>query len=429
MLYSSYCKFNKFLLCFTIVILVFLFGVPLHAEETVVEIWGISVYEKETRATWEKMVDEFAKETGIRIKFLSIPSSDYETKFRVAAAAGQLPDIYQVDNIFIPAYTERGLVADLSKVIPKEVAKDYWESIRPIMFYPYPPGTILRAIPHHMSLTTFLYNTKFLKDAGYKNPPKYWDEMLEIAQKCTKDFNGDGKIDVYGLSIPHGRNEGGVYHVLPFLQMKGGGMISDDGKKVIVNNAGSIEAFQFLQDLIYKYKVMPLEGTLQAGPEGPWVAEKVAMQFDWGSAVGNYERNYPKFTNWDVGYTPYPRDGKRVVGLGGWYFAMVPKPKNPEAAAKVMNFLSSEKYIRDFQGVYNPPITRKSIALKTQLSKRDKIMLEGFKWGKIRPRHPEYAKISEAFQEAMDRIFFGKQPVAEVLNNAASKIGDVIGSK
>lgn len=412
-----------------VIILVMSLKTFLFASEITVEIWGISVYEKETKAAWEKMVDEFAKETGIRIKFLSIPYADYETKFRVAAAAGQLPDIYQIDNIFIPAYTERGLVADLSKVIPKEVAKDYWESIRPIMFYPYPPGTILRAIPHHMSVTVFLYNTRILREAGFKNPPKYWDDMLEIALKCTKDFNGDGKIDQYGLRIPHARNEGGVYQVLPFLQMKGGGMLSDDGKNVIVNNKGSIEVFQFLQDLIYKYKVMPLEGTIQAGPEGPWVAEKVAMQFDWGSAVGNYEKNYPKFTTWDVGYTPYPKDGKRVVGLGGWYFAMVPNPKNYDAAAKVMNFLSSEKYIRDFQGVFNPPITRKSIALKTQLSKRQRIMLEGFKWGKIRPRHPEYAKLSEYFQEAIDRILFGKQSVSDVLNEVATKMKSVISAK
>jgi len=423
------CLYRGFFIWSVVSFLVFTFCIASYAGEITVEIWGISVYEKATKVAWENMVDEFAKETGIRIKFLSIPYSDYETKFRVAAAAGQLPDIYQIDNIFIPAYTERGLVADLSRIIPKEVIKDYWESIRPIMFYPYPPGTILRAIPHHMSVTVFLYNTRMLKDAGYKNPPKYWDEMLEIAQKCTKDFNGDGKIDQYGLRIPAARNEGGVYQVLPFLQMKGGGMLSDDGKKVIVNNKGSIEAFQFLQDLIYKYKVMPLEGTIQAGPEGPWVGEKVAMQFDWGSAVGGYEQNYPNFTTWDVGYTPYPRDGKRVVGLGGWYFAMVPKPKNPEAAARVMNFLSSEKYIRDFQGVFNPPITRKSIALKVQLSRRQRIMLEGFKWGKIRPRHPEYAKISEAFQEAIDRILFGRQSVTEVLNDVAVKMSSIIGSK
>ena len=51
------------------------------------------------------------------------------------------------------------------------------------------------------------YNPAMLESAGAEDPMDLykagnwnWDTMREIARKCTKDFNGDGQPDQYGLS-------------------------------------------------------------------------------------------------------------------------------------------------------------------------------------------------------------------------------------
>ncbi|RKX51948.1 MAG: hypothetical protein DRP30_07105, partial [Thermotoga sp.] len=59
------------------------------------------------------------------------------------------------------------------------------------------------AIPYNISTPVLIYNKKLMKEAGLdpNHPPQTWDELLEYAKKITKDLNGDGEPDVWGLNI------------------------------------------------------------------------------------------------------------------------------------------------------------------------------------------------------------------------------------
>jgi len=78
-----------------------------------------------------------------------------------------------------------------------------------------------------------------------------WDKFLEIAKKATKDTNGDGAIDQWGLT-----NHAGILSRL--LVSANGGKIVDykDGKYVFAGGEPkALEAIHFLNELYNKSKV------------------------------------------------------------------------------------------------------------------------------------------------------------------------------
>ena len=44
-------------------------------------------------------------------------------------------------------------------------------------------------------MASLIYNKKILRDAGYEKPPETYAEFLDLAEKVSKDMNGDGYVD------------------------------------------------------------------------------------------------------------------------------------------------------------------------------------------------------------------------------------------
>ena len=97
------------------------------AEVTTVTIWTPHDFDVryKDKGVYETLWRPFEEEhPNIKIQWTRVP--DWEQKFRIAAAAGQLPDIFAVDGINVPAYATRGLLEPLDRWVPKEVQRDYW---------------------------------------------------------------------------------------------------------------------------------------------------------------------------------------------------------------------------------------------------------------------------------------------------------------
>ena len=72
------------------------------------------------------------------------------------------------------------------------------------------------------------YNKKLFEKAGLQ-PPKTWSEFVDTAKKLTKDTNGDGKIDQWGVAI-EGASITESAHFAFILGRQNGGELFDGGK-------------------------------------------------------------------------------------------------------------------------------------------------------------------------------------------------------
>jgi multiple sugar transport system substrate-binding protein len=96
-----------------------------------------------------------------------------------------------------------------------------------------------------LSLLTLFYNTEQLAAAGFKEPPKTWDELKATAKELTRDGR-------YGWALNYGAPDGigGVAsYWMCFLQQAGGKLYGEDGLPAFNNEAG-IASLQAMVDLM-----------------------------------------------------------------------------------------------------------------------------------------------------------------------------------
>lgn len=99
------------------------------------------------------------------------------------------------------------------------------------------------------ALAFVLVCNKVMFDREGLKPPKTWSEFRNAAKKLTKDTNGDGKIDQWGLVLLGGDRGGFVYRLAPFIYKAGGDILSDDLTKVKFNSKEGVAALQLFADM------------------------------------------------------------------------------------------------------------------------------------------------------------------------------------
>ena len=153
-----------------------------------------------------------------------------------------------------------------------------------------------------------------------------WDKMLEIAKALTKDKDGDGEIDQWGLDIRWGAAD----FVQILVLTNSGSYIADiDGKMTFTGNDDKVlEAIQFLHDLIYVHKVV--------GPTNSFGKGQAAMgrfAFANMNAKLSFERGV---AYWPMG----PQADSHVLPLWGPRLAALPAGvENPAAMIAIVNAL------------------------------------------------------------------------------------------
>lgn len=137
-------------------------------------------------------------------------------------------------------------------------------------------------VPLNIGPIMLYWNKDLFEKAGLdpEKPPTTWDEFAEYAKKLTVDDNGDGKPEQYAIAI-------GDHETVPiypsFLVQAGGGIVSKDGKKSILDNKKTLSAAKYWVDLVKSENITPLamsgadaDQLFQSGKaamelNGPWL--------------------------------------------------------------------------------------------------------------------------------------------------------------
>ncbi|MGZ5025043.1 MAG: extracellular solute-binding protein [Chthoniobacterales bacterium] len=165
--------------------------------------------------------------------------------FVVAAVAGQGPEIIYgpADNV--------GVMVTTQTVLPLEKVFDakFFDRFTPQGLVDWKGSHWLVAdeIGNHLTL---VYNKELVP-----NPPQTLEELIALGQRLTRDINGDGKMDQYGLTW----NYREPFFFIPFLTAFGGWVMDEQGRPTL-DNEHTVKAIQFVLDLRDKYQIIPKEG-------------------------------------------------------------------------------------------------------------------------------------------------------------------------
>jgi multiple sugar transport system substrate-binding protein len=283
-------------------------------------------------------------------------------KFLVSIAGGAPPDIYFASYDYFQVYSSEGTFLDVTPYAAKDPEfkeSDYIEKIIDATKY---KGR-LYGLPQTYSPILAFYNRGLFDKEGVEYPTEKWgwDDLISNTKKLTKDFDGDGNMDQFGIT-----HRGG-YHRFPlWIGQNGGRMWTDsEPRRSTFDEPKTIEALQFYTDLVRKYRVAP-----SLTERAPGISGVDATQlFGTGRAAIDYTTRYyapPEGMNWDVSSLWH--------GPGGWssiliinYYAVTSYTKSPQEAWDLMRFLSYNHKVellnKTFRAV--PPIKEEATRLLT----------------------------------------------------------------
>lgn len=211
----------------------------------------------------DKLIKNFNdSQSDIAVVSQQIPYDNYLEKLNTQASTNTLPDIGYMVESSTAEWGKSGKLKDLSEMY---ASGEPFENKISETIYDYGDGKIYGS-PAGPGMLTLFYNTKYFEKNGVELPPHNvndaweWEEFVDVLTKLTVDRNGnhpndsnfeEKNIKTYGIS-----NFAGLgYESL--LKSNGGGVVSEDGKTILIGSDESVDALEKIQDLMYKYKVMP----------------------------------------------------------------------------------------------------------------------------------------------------------------------------
>lgn len=429
------------LLVVSLGLITFLGNVSFAAEKVTIEVAvGMTKVRFKRYEEWKELVER--KYPNIEIKYVELvgPVTETTRKLAILIAGGKAPHI--VRN---PMMKFAGLMVDLRPLIDRDrydMTDFYPRGIEAAQYRPdgsFDP-TVNFGLPANLSSTLFVFNKTLFDEAGLPYPPADWDDktwthevLLETAKKLTKDIDGDGKIDQYGVqaTFPHMGVQSGY-----MAWSVGMDLLNEDRTKAIVDDPKIVEAFQYWVDLVIKHKVSPPPAATRE-----WIAQgirfqagKVAMSVFGTWNIGEYQKNIKDF-EWDVAVNPLPTvDYKRVQNFGPNLFTILKGTGHLDEAWEVLKIFVGPEAMKSAARNEGRPPSRKSLAdfyIELNTGKppsRIQTVVNAPLYGHLGLMfyEPRFPQVHNIMQTALDLMMWENKSAAEALKSAKIKIDKML---
>ena len=330
---------------FTLIALLFAFSIMTgcQKEEKIVEqktirftIWGSPASNK----VYQDVVNGFEKKNpDIKVELMMLPWSAYHRKILTMIAAGSKLDVMRLANSYFPQFMEKGALFPLDTYVKKDKDEIDLDDFYPeaLMGCRADDGRIY-GLPVDIAGWALYYNRGLFDKAGLSYPDESWtwETLLEAAKKLTRDLDGDGIIDQYGVYV---KVKMGVIELL--AGQSGAMILNGDNSKCAFNTPEGRAVIQLLYDLIIKYKVVPPPEF--RADQNVWAAQKVAMVVLMRGDVTGFRESLA--FDWDVGPVPiWPGKEPRALIVGGFNPWVIAKStKYPEESWRFLKFFTGKE--------------------------------------------------------------------------------------
>jgi trehalose/maltose transport system substrate-binding protein len=365
---------------------------------------------------------EWAQKTGNKVEFISRPqdaTAALQQAQQYWAAKSPDIDVYMVDVIW------QGIcgphAADLKKYFSEEDIGQFF----PRIIENNTVGGKLVSLPWFGDAGILYYRTDLLEKYGYKEPPKTWEELTEMAKKIQEGERAAGKADFHGFVFQGKASESVTCNALEWIYSFNGGTIVEPDKKVTINNPNAIKALEFAKGWV---GTISPKGVTTYGEEearNVWQAGNSAFMRNWpyAYALGQDAKSViaGKF---DVSVLPKGgEDGKNAAALGGWQLMVSAYSKSPEAAADLVRALTSveaqKKRAIDFSLLPSRPglYTDADVLAKVPWFKNLLPVLENAVARPSTVTGADYNQISTSFFQNVNKVLTGGETAKKAVSN------------
>ncbi len=227
-------------------------GTQSTGKEVTLKYWAAPLSNTEfSLGVWNKVIEGFTSETGVKVDVEILPWSDITKKATTAITSGDGPDLIGCGNNMSVQLAPTGALLSLTPERMKKIGAwdNYYDAVIGV------EGEDPVAIPLNVGTTVMVYNKEMFQNIGVDSIPADWDTFIKEAQQLTKDVNGDGNPDVYGLGMFGKPTQSFKMFFNRFVQ-HGGQLLDADGVPGFNSPAGAA-TLRFIGDCIATYKITP----------------------------------------------------------------------------------------------------------------------------------------------------------------------------
>ena len=175
--------------------------IPIKGEQKAKNQKTLTIAIMDSERFFEAAVGKFEKEhPDIKVDVKTDYQEGYQKVISTELMAGNGADIIEIQYLSYKKYVDKNMLVNLSEIIKNDKNFDISK---------YQQGVInackykdnLYMMPISFRFMAFMANNNIMNKEGLNiDSTKWtWKEFLEIAQKISKDTNGDGKLDQFAL--------------------------------------------------------------------------------------------------------------------------------------------------------------------------------------------------------------------------------------
>ena len=381
----------------------------------------------------KKLLDLYTK-SHPNVKFTASPSGwdGYFDKLSTLTASGSMPDIVQMDYLYITTYAKNNSLADLQPFIDDKTIDV--SSIDPDILKTGKVNGKMAGMVLSTSLLAFGYNPAVLAKAGVKEPTSdwTWDDFVKM-NKTIKDKAGiteSASIDPL--------TDTNLFNY--WVRQHGEKLISDDGKSL------GYKDDKILVDFLKLWKGMMDDNAVPNPDEyaqistlgleaGPVVTGKAAMTQNWN----NYAVLTAKANDKLKIVVPPKFAGSDTKGLWlkpGQFFSVAQTSKHKKEAAKFINWFVNSKEANDIimaeRGTPVSSQVRDYMVSSGKMSQQQKDMFQYVDdatklTGETPPPEPAgMSEINKVFKDIGNSAFYGKSTPEEAAASFRKQASEIL---
>lgn len=377
--------------------------------------------EKPYFAQLEQAFNDAHAGDGITLKVVPLPS--YNDAIQAASVDGNLPDVILVDGPNMASMAWAGTIQPLTDVVDPALIADMSPAV--LAEGIYGPTGDLYYVSQNDSTVILWGNRAMLEAAGVRIPTGIDDAWTreELRGALEKLAQVEGVKWPLDMKLNYGAGEWMTYGFAPFAWSNGGDLIDRDTWTAAgtMNGAATVDAISEIQDWYRNGWIVPAS----AG-DNQFYGEKTAA-LSW---VGNWM--WPPHAEGlgdDLVMIPAPAFGPEGVKApnGGWGWAMPASSDNFADIKVFFDFVLSPEQVATYSDItgFTPsraaavPISQKYAGDGPQAI----MVAQGNCCAEVRPVHPAYPVITQAWSVAMQNILSdGLADVQAELDAAAAKV-------
>jgi multiple sugar transport system substrate-binding protein len=383
-------------------------------------IWGDPQEIKNQQA----IVDAFhAANPKITVKVTVSDWEPYWDKLQTSIAGGDAPDVFAMDGPLFPDYQSRDVLLDLKPYIDRDGYDLGQLADQAVADFTTPGGQF--GLPRDLNVVALYFNKKMFDTAGIPYPDASWDwaKLTAVAKQLT--LRSGGKTTQWGFYTETTDMEN---YWSELVWQNGGDIISADHKTSLVGSDEAAGGMQFLQDLIWKDKVMP-DASITDALGDAFEQGQAAMEANGSWLVATHQA-----AGLDFGIAPLPKGpAGQATSINPTGAVVYKGTKNPDAAWAFVKYLASPAaQTQLMQLKASLPANKSVLSGPFATSFTDaKVLADAIAYAHIKPSFKGFNDWTTALQTELDANVFNQpnKTAKQALTDVLPSLDEILASQ